>query len=167
MIYHCTKVLAAKLSSVSLTPLEDTNPLGGWHAHLQVINRRQCVMFCHDKTRFILFEAGLKKAQFADLGQLHRQLYLAVLISMGVPDASLKRAELAMGPAQFDSVTDRSVLGTLNQARTDFDSFTERYNNILDVDSIAVARWMNDRPVSVRGKWFCPKEDMLKLISSL
>lgn len=167
MIFHCTKVLAAKLSSVSTTPLGDASPLGDWHAHLHVTDRRQCVMFCHDKTRFVLFQAGLQKAQFQDIGQLHRQLYLAVLISMGVPEASLKRVELAMGPAQLDAATDRSVLGTLNTSRSDFDSFTDRYRNIMEVDPIAAAQWLNERPLTARNKWLWPEKDMLELIGTL
>jgi hypothetical protein len=114
MIYHCTKTLASKLPDVSSVPLADANPLGSWHAHLHVIYRRQCVMFCHDATRFILFQAGFKKEQFNVLGQIHKDLFKFVLISMGVSENSIKRVQLAMGQARFDTATDRSVLGTLN-----------------------------------------------------
>jgi len=167
MIFHCTKALAAKLPTVSPTPLTDTNPLGSWHAHLHTIDRRQCVMFCHDSTRFVLFEAGLKKEQFHNLGQLHRELYLAALIVMGVPEATLKRVELAMGPARFDTATDRSVLGTLNQSRFEFDFFLDDYNNVLDVDPLIVAKWFNHRPLTARGKWLWADDEMLALVSSL
>jgi hypothetical protein len=33
---------------------------------------------------------------------------------MGVSENSIKRVQLAMGQARFDTATDRSVLGTLN-----------------------------------------------------
>jgi hypothetical protein len=58
MIFHCDKALAAKLPEVSSVSITDANPLGSWHAHLHVIDRRQCIMFCHDTTRFVLFESG-------------------------------------------------------------------------------------------------------------
>lgn len=167
MIFHCTKALAAKLSSVSPIPLADATPLGNWHAHLHIIDRRQCVMFCHDSTRFVLFESGLKKEQFNGLGQLHKQLYLAALISMGVSEANLKRVELAMGPAQFDTTTDRSVLATMNQSRGEFDFYRANYSNILEVDAIVAARWFNKRPLTARGKWLWPDKAMLELVSSL
>ncbi len=167
MIFHCTKALAAKLPNVSPTPIAATNPLGSWHANLHVIDRRQCIMFCHDTTRFILFAAGLKKEQFHNLEQLHKQLYLAALISMGVSETSLKQVELAMGLAQFDTVTDRSVLGTLNQSRFEFDFFLEDYNNILEVDAIIAAKWFNHRPLTAKGKWLWADEQMLRLIDSL
>jgi len=167
MLFHCSKALAAKLQEVSSVPIAVTNPLGSWHAHLHVIDRRQCVMFCHDTTRFVLFEAGLKKEQFHNLGLLHKQLYLAVLVSMGISEASLKRVEFAMGAAQFDTATDRSVLGTMNRARFEFDFFLDDYNNILEVDSIIAARWLNHRPLTARGKWILADESMLELIRTL
>lgn len=167
MIFHCTKALATKLPSVSPTPLADANPLGSWHAHLHVIDRRQCIMFCHDTTRFVLFESGLKKEQFHNLGQFHKQLYLAALISMGVPEATLKRVELAMGPARFDIATDRSVLGTMNRSRFEFDFFLDDYTNILEIDPLIAARWFNHRPLSVRGKYLWADKEMLALVSSL
>ena len=151
MIFHCTKALAAKLPEVSPVWLADSNPSGSWHAHLHVIDRWQCVMFCHDSTRFILFQAGLRKEQFNNLGQLHRELFRFALVSMGVPDSSIKRVELAMGPATFDTATDRSVLGTLNQSRSDFDHFINDYRNILEVDPVIAARWLNHRPLTARG----------------
>jgi hypothetical protein len=58
--------------------------LGSWHAKLLRIDRMQCVLFCHHPTRFPLFRAGLKAAQFAQLGRWHRELLLAMLASQGV-----------------------------------------------------------------------------------
>lgn len=167
MIFHCTKALAAKLPEVSPVPLADPNPLVSWHAHLHIIDRRQCVMFCHDTTRFILFQAGLKKEQFNNLGQLHRELFKYALISLGAPDSSVKRVELVVGQAQFDTATDRSVLGTLNQSRSDFDHFISDYRNILDVDPVIAARWLNHRPLTARGTWLWPDRNMLELVDKL
>ena len=70
MIIHCTKKLAAKLSHVSKVALNENNPLGSWHANLYLINRRNCLMFCHDRTRFTVFLVGLKKDDLANLDSL-------------------------------------------------------------------------------------------------
>jgi hypothetical protein len=167
MIFHCTKALAVKLPEVSKAPLTNNNPIGSWHAHLHVIDRRRCVMFCHDTTRFILFQAGLKKEQFNNLGQLHKDLFKFALTSMGVSDSGIKRVELATGMPQFDTSTDRSVLGTLNQSRSDFDHFICDYNNILEVDSVIAARWLNDRPMTARGTLLWPDKSMIELVGKL
>jgi hypothetical protein len=110
MILHCSQKLAAKLPNVSPTPLEETSPLGSWHGHLFTLDRRQCVMFCHDATRYVLFLPGLRKADFAELGgKWFRPLYLATLAMFGCPDTQIKKLELALGPMCFDTATDRSV----------------------------------------------------------
>ncbi|MHB1233596.1 MAG: DUF6933 domain-containing protein, partial [Burkholderiales bacterium] len=44
MILHCSQKLAAKLPAISSTLLEETSPLGSWHAHLFMLDRGQCVM---------------------------------------------------------------------------------------------------------------------------
>ena len=87
MIIHCTQKLAVKLPNVSTTPLVETSPLGSWHAHLFHYDRRQCVLFCHDESRYCLFQSGLLKADFAELGRLHRELFLATLV--GVESAGI------------------------------------------------------------------------------
>jgi len=122
MIIHCSQKLAAKLPDVSPTPLEETSPLGGWYAHLFTLDRRQCVMFCHDATRYVLFLPGLRKANFAELGsQWFRPLYLATLAMFCCPDAQIKKVELALGPMRFDTATDRSVQGSLRVAKLDLE----------------------------------------------
>lgn len=166
MIIHCTQKLAAKLPEVSATPLTETSPLGSWHAHLYTIDRRQCVLFCHDTTRYMLFAARLRKEQFADLGRLHRELFLATLAAQGVTTGVLKRVELALGPSRFDVATDRSVLGSMNIATRDLDCLKVEVENVLALDPMETARWLNDRPVTIRGKWSFPAEAMLEMIQN-
>lgn len=68
MIIHATRKLAARLPDVSPDALREDSPLGSWHADRLIIDRRQCVLFCHDETRTALFVPGLRKELFADLG---------------------------------------------------------------------------------------------------
>ena len=94
-------------------------------------------------------------------------LYQGALISLGESEATIKRVELALGPAKFDTATDRSVLGTLNQSRSDFDCYIPRYSNILEIDPVDAARWLNDRPMTARGKLLWPDRSMLELVGKL
>ncbi len=77
MIIHCSRKLAAKLANFSPVPLKETSPLGSWHAHLFTIDRRQCVMFCHDATRYAPFLPGLRHEYFAEMGSPENQMRLA------------------------------------------------------------------------------------------
>jgi len=166
MIVHCTQKLAAKLPNVSPTPLAETSPLGSWHAHLYTYDRRQCVLFCHDESRYCLFLPGLVKVDFAELGRLHRVLFLATLVVQQVPEPLLNRAALALGAMRCDRTTDRSVLGSLRTADLDL-SWLIHDVHVLDYDPLAVALKLNDRPTSVKGKWLHPAEEMLKKIEQL
>ncbi len=166
MLLHCTQKLTAKLPEVSASPLVGTSPLGSWHAHLYTYNRRQCLLFCHDESRYCLFLPGLVKADFAKLGQLHRELFLASLVVQDVPETQISRVALALGPLQCDRKTDRSVLGSLRTADIDL-SWLIHDAHVLDCDPLAVALKLNDRPTSVKGKWFHPAKMMLELIGRL
>lgn len=168
MILHCSQKLAAKLPTVSQLPLEETSTLGSWHGHLFTMDRRQCVMFCHDATRYVLFVPGLHKADFAELGgKWFRPLYLATLAMLGCPDAQIKKVELALGPMRFDTVTDRSVQGSLRVAKLDLEAWLDQVPNVMDLDPLAVSRWLNGRPATARGKWIWPDRAMLEAVARL
>jgi len=84
MIIHCTKKLAAKLPVVSTDLLTENSPLGSWHANLYTIDRRNCLLFCHDETRYTLFFPGLRKPHFAELDRWFREAFTASLAYMGM-----------------------------------------------------------------------------------
>jgi hypothetical protein len=167
MIIHCSRKLAAKLPEVSAAPLEETSPLGSWHAHLHHIDRRQCAFFCHDATRYVLFLPGLKKEQFMELGRWHKELFIACLAYDGIPDAQVRRAELVLGPVRFDTATDRSVQSSMRVAMWDLLAHIERIPNVMLGNPLSMNAHVNERPATVRGKLVWPREDMAKQIASL
>jgi hypothetical protein len=151
MIIHCTQKLAAKLPVVSAEPLTETSPLGSWHAQVYTIDRHHCLLFCHDDTRYTVFLPGLRKEHFAELGRWFKEAFTASLAYMGVVDNQVRRAELAIGPVQFDTCTDRSVHGSLNQMRFMLDGQLEEVNNVMLLNPLTVTRWLCDTPVCIRG----------------
>ena len=76
MLLHCTKKVAERLPEPVAESLEEAAVLGSWHAHLFQLKRRQCLLFCHDETRYMLFLPGVNKSHFKELGRLHRDLFL-------------------------------------------------------------------------------------------
>lgn len=168
MILHCSQKLAARLADVSPDPLEERSPLGSWHGHLFTLDRRQCVMFCHDATRFVLFMPGLRKAQFSELGsKWFRGLYTATLAMAGCTDTQIRKVELALGPVRFDTATDRSVQGSLRVAKQDLETWVYQVSNVLDLDPLAVSCRLNERPATVRGKWIWPDRAMREAVAAL
>ncbi|MFV2045098.1 MAG: hypothetical protein ACC700_17915 [Anaerolineales bacterium] len=166
MIIHCTKKLIAKLPNVSAKPLNEDSPLGSWHAQLYTIDHRQCVLFCHDVSRYVLFLPGLRKPHFAELGsKWFRELYCATLQTMGCTQAQIRQVELSLGPVRYDTSTDRSVLGSMRIVRQDFDSWLMRVPNVLDLDPLAVSCDLNHRPARAHGKVLWPEQVMQELVT--
>jgi hypothetical protein len=168
MIIHCSQKLAAKLPDVSPTSLEETSLLGGWHGHLLTLDRRRCVMFCHDATRYALFLPGLQKVHFAELGSKgFRPLYLATFAAFGCTPAQISKVALALGPVVFDMATDRSVQGSLRVAKQDLEALLYDVPNVRALDPVAVSCKLSHRPATIYGKWVWPDKAMLELVAGL
>lgn len=166
-VLHCTRKLAEKLSEVSAAPIEEAGALGGWHATLVRFDRLQCVLFCHDDTRYCLFLPRLRAPQLAQLGHWHRELFLASLVKEGVADPAVAKAGIALGPLRYDSKTDRSVLGSINIALSDLQAYVMAEAHVLDVDPLLASRRLNKRPVMANGKPLWPGEAMRERVTRL
>ncbi len=169
MVIHATRKLADRLPNVSKELLSEDSPLGSWHADRLTLNRRQCVLFCHDASRATLVAAGLRKPQFQRLySEVFKPLLADTLFSFGCKPASIDRTMLALGPIRFDTATDRSVLGSMRVARQDFEAYLfNRFPNVLMMDPVRASHRLTRRPVSVRGKHFWPEDRLLDMINAL
>ena len=166
-VIHCTRRLAAKLPGVSAAALEEAGGLGGWHANLVRFDRVQCVLFCHDETRYCLFLPGMRARQFAELGRWHRELFLASLATEGIADALIAKADAALGPARFDAKTDRSVLASMNIALGDLVPRVEEAAHVLEVDALRASQELNRRPTRAHGEWLRPGRAMGERVTLL
>lgn len=168
MIIHCSQRLAAKLADVSPTPLTESSPLGSWHGHMLAFDRRQCVMFCHDATRYVLFLAGVRKEHFLELGaRVFHPLYLDTLAHLGCNDAQLRKVKLAVGPLRFDTATDRSVLGSIRVAWREVEAWALQAANVMDIDPVVASCTLNRRPATVHGSLIWPDQAMLETVTAL
>lgn len=161
MIIHCTKKLAAKLPVISDDLLAENSPLGSWHANLYTIDRRNCLLFCHDETRYTLFIPGLRKPHFAELDRWFKEVFTASLAYMGLADSQVRRVELTLGRIEFDNNTNRSVLGSLNQMRFLLDGRVNEVEDVMLLNPLSVTRWLCHYPVS-RGKVFLMADEAMR-----
>lgn len=174
MILHCTQKLATRLPSTFFLPGPDdgfvsqAHSLSSWHAHLLTLDRRQCVLFCHDVTRYVLFLPGLRAPQLAELGRWHRDLFLAMLQAQGLPHHHIARAGLTLGPLCTDRQTDRSVLGSLRVAAQDLKfGALDRTTNVMELAPVATSRWLNERPCRVYNRLVWPEQAMREIVEQL
>ena len=168
MLIHATRKLATRLPEVSADPLAEDSPLGCWHADRLIIDRRQCVLFCHDETRAVLFMPGLRKEQFTDLGgTAFRQLFTRMLSAIGCPVGHIRQAELALGPARFDTATERSVLSAMHIVRQFLYVYLDDVPNVLQIDPLQLSMKLTHRPTTVRGKWQWPDRQLRELVATI
>lgn len=183
---HCTQKLIAKLPLTeegrlhskrpSPQPANDTNyegtlnPLSGWHANLIVLQRRNCVLFVHDATRFPVLIKGLLKADFAELDWFFIDGFMNTLLKVGANDAQMQAAHNALAPLVCDSTCDRSVQGTLNRMKGDIEHLLW-YDNIAvdDLSTYRTGAWLADRPTNIKGIKDCifPDRAMLALLDNV
>ncbi|MBS0158170.1 MAG: hypothetical protein JSS26_06245 [Nitrospira sp.] len=174
MILHCTRKLAARIPASAEGPAEDRKSddvacaLARWHGHVLTFDRRQCLLFCNDATRYVLFLPGLRAAQFAELGRWHRNLFLAVLQAQGLPESRLARIALTLGPLTVDRETDRSVLGSMGVVADDLKyGLLNRIPNVMELDPIATSLSLSDRPCAIHKTWIWPLTAMQELVERL
>lgn len=175
---HCTKKLLAKLPLLedgrlnskkpTLSVVRDpaSNPLNSWHANLLLLQRRQCVLFVHDTTRFPVFVPALKKDDFAELDWFFQDVFMNTLLKVGAEDRHMKAAEKLLTPLVCSSGTDRSIMGTLNHMGQDL-GFMLEYDNAsaMDLSPYRTGAWLAERPWSIKGKGYVwPGRVMLELL---
>lgn len=128
------------------------SPLSGWHTNLILLQRRQCVLFVHDATRFPVFVPALKKDDFAELDLWFTDGLMNTLLKMGADEAVMERAEGMLGPLLCDRETDRSVQGTLNQMGQELNHMLV-YDDlkVTDLSPYGTSGWLARMPRTLKG----------------
>jgi hypothetical protein len=178
---HCTKKLLAKL------PLKDNgrlnnkhpneyaandgpeSPLSGWHANLLLIQRRQCVLFVHDATRFPVFIPALKKDDFANLDYWFQDGYMNTLLKTGADDALMDRAHAVLGTLLCNTDCDRSVQGTMNRMAQEIEwALQDKGVKVAEITGYRVGAWLAEQPCNAKGVKDCiwPKDAMHGLLKT-
>lgn len=161
---HCTKKLLIKLPcdaegrlknrrGVPPAPIDaGESPLSGWHANLILLQRRQCVLFVHDATRFPVFVPALNKDGFADLDWFFQDGFMNTLLKVGADDRQMKAAEKMLAPLVCDNDCNRSVQGTLNQMALELGYMLEYDQaSVLALAPYRAGAWLAERPCTVKG----------------
>ena len=78
------------------------------------------------------------------------------------------RAGLTLGPLWVACQTDRSVLGSLRVAAQDLKiGALDRTTNVMELEPIAISRWLNERPCRVYNRLVWPGQAMREIVEAL
>ena len=157
-----------KCNPPDLSPVPN-NPLSYWHAHLIILQRRQCVVMVHDVSRFAVFLPCLTKKDFASLDWHFSDVLMNTFLQAGLPSESINNAAKLLTPLCFDHRRDRSVQGTLNQMTQDLEHrlwFDQ--SKVEDLLPYSTSAWLSDRPCNVKGQKDCvwPIKAMAEMLLS-
>jgi hypothetical protein len=177
MLIHCTKKLILKLPESieakgqqlvsNVTPLHG---IGSWHANLLLIQRRQCVIFVHDSTRYAMIIPSLRKADFTKLDYHFQDVFINSLIKAGLPFELVERATEWLTPLTFDIVCNRSVQGTMRLMAEDVEwGLIYDHQSINELLPYSRSAELSNRPCNIKGQKDCiwPIKAMQQLLETL
>jgi hypothetical protein len=147
-------------------PSFDSNPLDNWHGNLVILQRRQCLLFVHDKTRFPLVLPALKKLDFTELNDRFADALMNTLLKSGATHEQLAVIDHYLRPLQVDTICNRSVQGTLNQMKAEFEYWLHyECLNVAEMTGYPAGAWLADTPRNVKDKGYLwPQKEMLALL---
>jgi len=181
MKIHCSKDLAEKLRKAGWIVdgsylgmgNQPSTDIGDWHAHIFNMQRRQCILFCHDKTRFMLLFPIVTMKELKRLDYWFCDLLGNILMKSKIdPELTEFTVEITAEQIQFDTQSDRSVQGTMNRVIQEL-KYQLEYDGtrIEDLALYSTSVWLNDRPCKVKGmkvsEFLWPKRAMKDHLSEL
>jgi len=143
---------------------------GSWHANLLTIQRRNCLLFIHDETRFPVFMPALTKPDLANLNFLFEDALMNTLIKCGANHQHMTHASMTLQSMQFDTVCNRSVQGTLSRMGKMAERLIDSDGlKVGEISGYHVSAWLADFPCTMKGQKDCiwPKSTFLALLDGL
>lgn len=110
---QCTQKLLKELKT-DLSPVKDTDPITLWHANLLTLDRRKCVLFTNDQTRYTFLVPGLKKPDFQRLGEVFLDNLFKCMLNDGISQEGIEKVLNGCSNYCFTKTSSKSVLGTMN-----------------------------------------------------
>lgn len=176
---HASKALRDKLAVMTEAQTEtaihnsdvandSVSRLSGWHGHVFTVQRRNCVLLVHNQTRFPLLMIGFTQKEFKNFGYWFEDALFNTLLKLGANEQQLAAVHKLLAPLHIQPSNDRSVQGTLNQMKGDFEhSLCFNSAKVTDLSAYKMAVWLAERPCTVKGQKECiwPKEAMLQLLT--
>ncbi len=116
-ILRCTKKLQKEMG-LTKSDLSENEPsescLGSWHVNLIHIDRKKCLLFVNDKTRFNFIVPDIMRAQIRELSRMFRSTLECVLADEGIPEMTINKIMSEYESIQYANTNNKSVLGSMN-----------------------------------------------------
>lgn len=112
---------------------------------------------------------GLKKPDYQHFDRLFQHTFVNTLLKSGASEAQMDRATQLLQDACFDTITDRSVMGTLNRMAGDIEHLLwVDQAQIENVSEYKLGSWLADMVCGINKQkdWIQPNQAMAALLES-
>jgi len=150
---QCTNKLLKELKT-EMSPIKDTDPLTLWHANLIILDRRKCLIFTNDKTRYTLLVPGLKKPDFKISGEIFLDKLFKSMLNDGIPQQGIEKVLNTCSSYCFTRTSNKSVLGTMNDIASIIKWSVYNEGGLLNTDLSDLMMKMNRMPMKPLGYGF-------------
>lgn len=147
---QCTQKLLKELKA-DLSPVKDKDPITLWHANLLTLDRRKCVLFTNDKTRYTFLVPGLKKPDFQRLGEIFLDNLFRCMLNEGVPQQGIEKVLNACSKYCFTKTSSKSVLGSMNEIAFHLGHWIYVDGGLLNADISELNIKINHMPCGALG----------------
>jgi hypothetical protein len=144
---QCTQKLLKEAGQEYQGAIIPTVPLGCWHANLLILDRRKCVLFANDQTRYSFLVPGLKKPDFKLLAEVFRQNLFRNLMRDGFSQEGIEKVLDEIREVAFTRTSSRSVLGTMNDMANIIKWTVQDEGGLLNVDVAELNSKLNRMPL--------------------
>lgn len=148
---QCTQKLLKELRLAPKGAVISTTPLGCWHANLLHIDRRKCVLFTNDKTRYSFLVPGLRKPDFQMLDEVFRQRLFKCLLAEDIGQEAIEKVLNEVREISFTKTHSRSVLGSMNDIVFHLEHWIHAEGGLLNADISDLNMKINRIPSGVLG----------------
>ena len=143
---QCTQKLLKELKA-DISPVKDMDPISLWHANLLTLDRRKCVLFTNDQTRYSILVPVLKKPDFQHLGEVFLDNLFRCMLNDGIDQKGVERVLDSCSSHCFTKTTSRSVLGTMNEIAFYIECWLAEVGGLRNTDISKLNMDINRMPI--------------------
>lgn len=151
ILIQCTQKLLKEVGQEYKEVVIPTFPLGCWHANLITIDRRKCVLFTNDPTRYSFLVPCLRKPDLQRLDHVFRQNFFRCLVNEGIAQEDFEKALEEIQEIGFTRTSNRSILGTMNEIVKFIEWTVQDECGLLNTDISKLNMDINRIPTKLSG----------------
>jgi hypothetical protein len=165
----CTKKLLEEMDAEPVAAeVESEGILGDWYANLLRLERKKCVLFVNEQTRFCFLVPDLKRVHIKNLGVVFRDGLFGVLRSEGYQTPMIEHIISEYDALGYGKATNRAVLGSMTEYTKTYEYWIADEGGLASCDLKAITKQMNRTLMGVgKPKQYIYGSELLKQLYPL